>query len=98
MLNKESESIEKTTYCLYLQAISEYYSIVCFVVSGSGYPIRAASSESAIMIGSYEAVLKSREDIQAYLAKAASTPDSRLVLRIASVLKLKKQAGEENSR
>lgn len=87
VLKKRGEDSDGTILELFLAAEKEVSSLAVFLISPKGYPIKAAANGDLLALGLNERVIETREHIRAYFNTMASSPDSRLVLRIASLLR-----------
>lgn len=95
-LRKAEEDAGGSTFSLSLLSEKNVQEIAVFYVSPNGYPIKVARSERSLMYDEYEAVLQSREEINHYFTQAVSTPDSRLVLRVAFLLRQQKDPADRS--
>jgi hypothetical protein len=82
-LRKGKATPEQTQYTLYVMGGHQMSEIATFAISASGYPIKVVSERVMLSIAVYDAVLENRKDIEKYYDQLASSPDSRLILRIA---------------
>jgi hypothetical protein len=73
------------------------YDIATFLVAPNGYPVKVGSSKVAIEQGRYYESLRTREELKKYFIKLASNDSSRLVLRIAQILRTAKSADQEEA-
>ena len=96
-LRKTKETSAGTEFELYVQHERSAQEVAVLYVDANGYPIKVAASDLYLVTGDYEDIFARREDIRKYLNNAASTPDSRLVLRIAYLLRIKSAEAGKNS-
>ncbi|HYR77132.1 MAG TPA: hypothetical protein VEM96_14965 [Pyrinomonadaceae bacterium] len=86
-LRKTSENPEQTQYTLYVTGAHQVSEITTFFLSAKGYPIKVASEAVMATIDFFDTILSNREDIRKYYNQLASEANSRLVLRIAFLIR-----------
>lgn len=87
ILDKEREGPTRTVFSLYLKSERGLDTVTYFSVLPNGYPIKVADTIGYLDIESYQQIIESRSDIRKYFDSLAANPSSRLVIRIAFLLR-----------
>ena len=96
ILQRSEDDAESTWINLVVATQGDFYEIATFLLSPQGYPIKVGASQQTMSIMSkVEARLVNRDDIREYFTTLASNNNSRLVLRIAYLLRTRQTGGQE---
>jgi hypothetical protein len=93
-LQKSEDDAECTWINLVVATQGEFYEIATFLLSPQGYPLKVGVSQQTMSVmNKFEARLVNRDDIREYFTTLASNNNSRLVLRIAYLIRTKAKDG-----
>jgi hypothetical protein len=98
VLQKSEDDAESTWVNLVVATQGEFYEIATFLLSPQGYPIKVGASQQTMSImNKVEARLVNRDDIREYFTALASNNNSRLVLRVAYLMRTRGTATQDGS-
>ena len=98
VLQKSDDDAESTWINLVVATQGEFFELATFLLSPQGYPIKVGASQQTMAItGKIEARLVNRDDIKEYFNSLASNNNSRLVLRIAYLIRTRGTGGQDGS-